>query len=56
VTQESNLLHPKLALAQLGIQYTLLKLPQYQMELFFMFLFTLGENQYIIDEHYDELI
>jgi hypothetical protein len=33
-----------------------LKLPQYQMEMFFRFFFDLGVDQYIIDEYYDELV
>jgi hypothetical protein len=56
MTQESNLLQPKLSLAQLGIQPMVLKLLQYQTEMFFLFFFTLGINQYTIDEHYDELV
>jgi hypothetical protein len=33
-----------------------LKLLQYQTELFSIFFFALGINQCIIDEHYDELV
>jgi hypothetical protein len=29
---------------------------QYQIEMFFVSLFDLGVNQYIIDEHYDQLV
>jgi hypothetical protein len=33
-----------------------LKLLQYQTEMFIMFFFMLSADQYIIDEHYEELV
>jgi hypothetical protein len=56
VTQESNLLQPKLALAQLDIPSMISKLLQYQVEMFFKFFFILRVDQYIIDEHHDKLV
>jgi hypothetical protein len=56
VTQESDLPQPKLALAQLGIQSMVSKLLQYQTKMFFVFVFILSADQYIIDEHYDKLV
>jgi hypothetical protein len=53
VTKERHLLHPKLTLAYLDVQSRVFKLLQYQTEMIF---FTLGVNQYTIDEHYDELV
>jgi hypothetical protein len=32
------------------------KILQYQTEMFFVFFFALGVNQYTIDEHSDELV
>jgi non-ribosomal peptide synthetase component E (peptide arylation enzyme) len=55
MAQERNLLHPKLALAKLGIQPMVSKFLQNQTE-FFMFFFTLEVNQYIFDEQYDKLV
>jgi hypothetical protein len=56
VTQERHLLHPKLPLAYLDVQSRVLKLLQYQPEMFFVFFFTLGVKQYVIDEHHDKLV
>jgi hypothetical protein len=55
MTHESNLLQPKLALAQLVVQLMVLKLLPCQMEMFFVFFFILRVDQYILDEQYNEL-
>jgi hypothetical protein len=56
VTKERYFLYSKLTLAQLVIQPMVLKLLKFQTEMFFVLFFILSVDQYIIDEHYDELV
>jgi hypothetical protein len=56
MTLESNLLQPKLALAELGIQPMISKLLQNKIEMFFMLFFTPCVDQYIVDEHHEKLV
>src|SRR3954468_15088637 len=56
MSKESDLLQPKLTLAELGIQLVLPELLQYQTQMCLMLLLILGIHQYIINEHHNEFI
>src|ERR1044071_5035492 len=56
MSKESDLLQPKLTLAELGIQFVLPELLQYQTQMCRMLLLILGIHQYIINEHHNEFI
>src|SRR4051812_32435564 len=56
MSEESHFLQPKLTFAELGIQLVLAQLLQYQKQMCLMLLLILGIDQYVINEHRNELI
>jgi hypothetical protein len=56
MTQEQDFTDPELALAQFGIQLTILQPLQYFPQMLFMLLLILGVYEDIINEHYYELV
>ena len=56
MSEESNFLQPKLTLAELGVQLMFPELLENQTQMLLMLLFILRVDQYIGNEHHDELI
>ena len=56
MSEESNFLQPKLTFAELGIQLLFSELLKNQTQMLVMLLFVLRVDQYIINEHHDELM
>ena len=54
MTEEWNLVNPKLALAELSIQLMLPQSLQHEPQMLFMLFLSLGEDQNIINENHHE--
>src|SRR4051812_44328221 len=56
MSKECNLIQPKLAFVELGIQMMFPQFLQYQTQMHLMLLLILGEHQYIINENNHKFI
>src|SRR4051812_41108447 len=56
MSEKSNFIQPEFTLTELGIQFVLPKLLNYQTQMLFMFFFALGVDQNVIDEYDNKLV